>query len=204
MSSIKGIRSQQIINLRRKYQRILLLQTIIFYSIWLILWSPYVLAFQFINVNTTPGIYTSLINYLEITIDPVVVAALDIRFLKVWQTIWRRIRGRRQTIVVPLGENHRNGTLATSFDEQFSLYLFFFLTEEKSELTQYISKNEFFFEEIKSSYSKRFFFRPIVRHALSIFCFREKQITFIQFNFLIPVKSCRSSVLVSTFCSTPY
>jgi hypothetical protein len=101
VSSIRGVRNQQIINLRRKYQRTLLFQTITFYSIWLVLWSPNVLTFQFINVNTQPGIYTSFFNYIEIMIDPIIIAGVDVRFFKVWQTIWRRIRGRRQAIVVP-------------------------------------------------------------------------------------------------------
>jgi hypothetical protein len=101
VSSIKGIRSQQIIDRRRKYQRTLLFQTITFYSIWLILWSPNVLAFQFINVNSEPGVYTSLLNYIEITVDPIIVAALDVRFFKSWQTIWRKIRGHRQGTVAP-------------------------------------------------------------------------------------------------------
>jgi len=99
VSSIRGVRSQQIINRRRKHQRTLLFQTITFYSIWLILWSPNVLAFQFINVNTEPGIYTSLLNYVEIAIDPIIIAVIDVRFYKAWQKLSRRIRGRRQAII---------------------------------------------------------------------------------------------------------
>ena len=103
VSSIVGIRNQQIINRRRQHQRTLLSQTIIFYSIWLILWSPNVLAFQFINVNTTAGIITSFINYIELTLDPLIIAALDVRFFKVWQTLWRKLCGyHRQGMVVPL------------------------------------------------------------------------------------------------------
>jgi hypothetical protein len=101
VSSIQGVRSQQIIDRRRKNQRALLFHTITFYSIWVILWSPNVLAFQFININSQPGIYTSLLNYIEITVDPIIVAALDVRFLKSWQKLWRKIRGHRQGTVVP-------------------------------------------------------------------------------------------------------
>jgi hypothetical protein len=101
VSSIRGVCSQQIINRRRKRQRTLLFQTITFYSIWLVLWSPNVLAFQFINVNTEPGIYTSLLNYVEIAIDPIIIAVIDVRFYKAWQKLCRRIRGRRQVIVAP-------------------------------------------------------------------------------------------------------
>lgn len=104
VSSVVGIRSQQIINRRRQHQRTLLFQTIIFYSTWLILWSPNVLAFQFINVNTTAGIITSFINYIELTLDPLIIAALDVRFFKVWQTFWRKVRGlHRRRRIVPIG-----------------------------------------------------------------------------------------------------
>jgi hypothetical protein len=99
VSSTQGIRNQQVIDRRRKHQRTLLSQTIIFYSIWLVLWSPYLLAFQFVNENSNAGIYTSLLNYIEIAIDPVVVAVLDVRFVKTWKKIWRKIRGRRQGVV---------------------------------------------------------------------------------------------------------
>ncbi|CAF1317200.1 unnamed protein product [Rotaria sordida] len=98
--SIRGIRSQQIINLRRKHKKTLLIQTIIFYSIWLVLWSPNMLAFQFINVNTQLGIYISLLNYIEITIDPIFVAVLDIRYFQSWKKIWRNIKRYRQRAVV--------------------------------------------------------------------------------------------------------
>ncbi|CAF2964201.1 unnamed protein product [Rotaria sp. Silwood2] len=102
VSSIRGIRSQQIINLRRKYKRTLLTQTIIFYSIWLALWSPNLLAFQFINVNTQPGIYTSLLNYIEIAMDPILVATIDVRFFHSWRIVWRKIKARRQRTVAPV------------------------------------------------------------------------------------------------------
>lgn len=101
VSSIRGIRSQQVIDRRRKHQRTLLHQTIAFYSIWLVLWSPNVLAFQFINVNTEPGIYTSLLNYVEIMIDPIIISAIDVRFYRSWHKIWRKIKGHRQVTIVP-------------------------------------------------------------------------------------------------------
>ncbi|CAF2700117.1 unnamed protein product [Rotaria sp. Silwood2] len=101
VSSIKGIRSQQIINLRRKHKKRLLKNTIIFYSTWLILWSPNVLVFQFINVNTEPGIYTSLLNYIEIKTDPIFITVLDIRFFQPWKIIWRKIRECRRRAVAP-------------------------------------------------------------------------------------------------------
>ncbi|CAF1079032.1 unnamed protein product [Adineta steineri] len=102
VSSTVGIRNQQIIDRRRGHQRALLFQTIAFYSIWVALWSPYILAFQFININSNAGIYTSLLNYVEIAIDPAIVAILDVRFFKTWQTIWRKIRTFRHRVVTPV------------------------------------------------------------------------------------------------------
>ncbi|CAF1528328.1 unnamed protein product [Rotaria sp. Silwood1] len=101
VSSIKGIHSQQIINLRRKHKKNLLMRTIIFYSIWLVLWSPNVLAFQFINVNTKPGIYISLLNYVEIQTDPIFITVLDVRFFQSWKTIWLKIKGCRRRAIAP-------------------------------------------------------------------------------------------------------
>ncbi|CAF1139454.1 unnamed protein product [Rotaria sp. Silwood1] len=101
VSSIKGIHSQQIINLRRKHKKSLLIRTIIFYSIWLVLWSPNVLAFQFINVNTEPGIYISLLNYIEIKTDPIFITVLDVRLFQSWKIIWRKIKRCRRRAVAP-------------------------------------------------------------------------------------------------------
>jgi hypothetical protein len=96
VSSIRGVVSEQIILLRRKRQRTLLLQTIAFYTIWLILWSPDLLASQFVNVNSDPALFTSLLNCIEMALDPAFVAVLDIRFLKSWRTIWKRLKRHRQ------------------------------------------------------------------------------------------------------------
>ncbi len=95
-SSIQGVFSQQIIYLRRKRQRILLLQTLTFYSIWLLLWSPDILSFQFTNANSDPAIVTLLLSYIEIAIDPVIMAIIDIRFLITWQTLWKKLKRHRQ------------------------------------------------------------------------------------------------------------
>jgi len=96
VSSTQGIVSEQIILLRRKRQRILVLRTLAFYSIWLILWSPNILSFQFINVNSDPAILTSLLSYIQIALDPVLIGIVDIRFLTTWQTLWNKIKRHRQ------------------------------------------------------------------------------------------------------------
>ncbi|CAF1470551.1 unnamed protein product [Rotaria sordida] len=101
VSSIKGIHSQQIINLRRKHKKNLLIRTIIFYSIWLVLWSPNILTFQFINVNTEPGIFISLLNYIAIKTDPIFITVLDVRFFQTWKIIWQKIKECRRRTVAP-------------------------------------------------------------------------------------------------------
>jgi ABC-type bacteriocin/lantibiotic exporter with double-glycine peptidase domain len=100
VSSIQGVFSQQIIDLRRKRQRILLLQTLGFYSIWLILWSPDILAAQFTNVNSDPATFTSLLSYIEIAWDPAIMAIIDVRFLTSWRTLWNKIKRHRQIGIV--------------------------------------------------------------------------------------------------------
>ncbi len=96
VSSIKGVFSEQIILLRRKRQRILVLQTLAFYSIWLILWSPDVLSFQFTNVNSDPGVVTTFLSYIEIALDPFIICIIDVRFLTTWRTVWKKIKRHRQ------------------------------------------------------------------------------------------------------------
>jgi hypothetical protein len=92
---------QLILNSRRRFHRTLLIQSISFYSIWSILWSSFVLTFQFISVNTTPGIATSLFNYVQVAIDPAIVAVIDVRFIKAWKATWRKMRNHRQRQIVP-------------------------------------------------------------------------------------------------------
>ncbi|CAF4513024.1 unnamed protein product, partial [Rotaria magnacalcarata] len=64
--------------------------------------SPNIIAFQFINVNTQAGIYTSQFNYIEIAVDPSIVATLDVGFFQSWQIIWRKMKGCRRMAAVPV------------------------------------------------------------------------------------------------------
>lgn len=96
VTSIQGILSQQIILIRRKRQRILLLQTLAFYSVWIILWSPDILAFQFTDINSNEALITTLLSYIEMALDPILIAIIDIRFLTVWRTLWKKMKRHRQ------------------------------------------------------------------------------------------------------------
>jgi len=101
ISSTGNIKNQQIINNRQKFHRTILKQSLIFYTIWIVLWSPYVLSFQFVNNNSLAGIFTSLLNYIQIAIDPAIVAIIDVRFMKAWKNTYKRIFKKKQTHVQP-------------------------------------------------------------------------------------------------------
>lgn len=105
VSSVHGVRSVQIIHMRRRRQRILLAQTIVFYSIWLLLWSPDILAFQFLNANSDQALFTALLSVIEIALDPAIVGIIDVRFLTTWRKLWNLVKGRRQ-------QRRRVGTLS--------------------------------------------------------------------------------------------
>ncbi|CAF1322800.1 unnamed protein product [Adineta steineri] len=86
-----GIRTQQIIEARLKYHRQLIIQSGAFYSVWLILWSPYLLLFPFYYRHSTSGTITEIFICIGIVLDPFIVAALDIRFLRAWHSTWNHL-----------------------------------------------------------------------------------------------------------------
>jgi hypothetical protein len=100
-----NIRTQQIVNARLRYHRQLVIQSGVFYSLWLFLWSPYLLVFPFYYKNSTVGFVAQILNYISIAIDPIVIAALDVRFLQAWKLtgdyVKRRVR-RQRWIRVPV------------------------------------------------------------------------------------------------------
>ncbi|CAF3245313.1 unnamed protein product [Rotaria socialis] len=98
VSSTQGIRSEQIIHIRQRRQRKLILQTIAFYSVWLILWSPDILTFQFTDGTSGMAIYISLLCYIEIALDPLIIAIIDLRFLQVWRKIWNTIHRQERRV----------------------------------------------------------------------------------------------------------
>lgn len=98
VKSTGTIQNQQIINNRRRFHRRILVQAIIFYTIWIVLWSPFVLSFQFVNVNSVTGIFTSMLNYVQIAIDPLIIAVIDRRLLKAWADTFKKILRKRPRI----------------------------------------------------------------------------------------------------------
>ncbi|CAF0869620.1 unnamed protein product [Adineta steineri] len=60
------------VSAREKYNHSLVLQFLIFYSVWIILWSPNIIAFQLQN--------------------PIIIGALDARFRRVWREIYNFLK----------------------------------------------------------------------------------------------------------------
>jgi hypothetical protein len=100
-----GIQTKEIVDARLKHHRQLVIQSCVFYSLWLIFWSPHLLVFPFYYMQSTVGMIAQILNYISITIDPVVIATLDTRFSQVWRStrdhLERQIR-RQQSIPVPI------------------------------------------------------------------------------------------------------
>jgi len=100
-----GIETKDIVDIRLKHHRQLVIQSGVFYSLWLLFWSPHLLVFPFYYKHSKVGMIAQIMNYISITIDPVVIAALDKRFLQAWKStgdhLERHIR-RQQSLPVPV------------------------------------------------------------------------------------------------------
>lgn len=94
--NVDGIQTQQIANARLRYYRRLVIQSSVFYIVALCLWSPYLLTFPFVYRHSIAGSVVQILSYLVIILDPIIISALDVRFLKLWRSLWVRCRGRQQ------------------------------------------------------------------------------------------------------------
>ena len=100
-----GIRTPSLVDARHKYHRQLVAQSGVFYSLWLLFWSPHVLLFPFVHKSDTAGMIAQVLNYISITLDPIVISALDVRLLKAWKSTGdhvTRYTSRRQSKPVPI------------------------------------------------------------------------------------------------------
>jgi hypothetical protein len=77
--------AQHHVSAREKYHRSLVIQFVIFYAVWLSLWSPNLIVYQFTSGESTATFIAALLNYIEITLDPIIIAGLDIRFYRAWK-----------------------------------------------------------------------------------------------------------------------
>ncbi|CAF1486199.1 unnamed protein product [Adineta steineri] len=67
---------QHHVSAREKYNRSLVIQFLVFYIIWLILWSPNMIAYQ-LSIGGNVTCIVRLLNFIEILLDPIIIAALD-------------------------------------------------------------------------------------------------------------------------------
>jgi hypothetical protein len=74
------------VSARGKYHRSLVIQFLCFYIIWLGLWLPNVILYQLVN-GSTELTTARLVNFIEISLDPIIVGALDVRFWHVWKKV---------------------------------------------------------------------------------------------------------------------
>ena len=87
-----GIQSPAIVDARQRYHRQLVIQSVVFYSLWILLWSPHLLLFPFDYKKNFIGIIAQILNYISITLDPIIIAALDVRFLQAWKSTGEHLR----------------------------------------------------------------------------------------------------------------
>ncbi|CAF1613730.1 unnamed protein product [Adineta ricciae] len=85
MSTLRG--SVHHVSAREKYNRSLVIQFLVFYIVWLSLWSPNVISYQFITGTNEITLITRLLNFIEIALDPIIVGALDVRFWQIWKEL---------------------------------------------------------------------------------------------------------------------
>ena len=77
---------------RDKYHRSLVVQFLLFYSVWLLLWSPNVIVYQVTNGTSVLVSVNKLLVYIELVLDPMIVTALDVRLYQRWKRIYILLR----------------------------------------------------------------------------------------------------------------
>ena len=80
--------------LRRNHHRQLIKDSLIFYTIWIILWSPWMFI-SYMNILDTNEMFiyvTLVMNLLEVLVDPFISFFLDKRFAQAWIKCYRQFR----------------------------------------------------------------------------------------------------------------
>ncbi|UJR17157.1 hypothetical protein I4U23_004053 [Adineta vaga] len=88
-------RIQHHVSAREKYNRSLVIQFLLFYTFWLMLWSPNVIIYQVTSTITEGTNIVRLINFTEIALDPFIIGALDVRFWQAWKNVWAHVKRSR-------------------------------------------------------------------------------------------------------------
>ncbi|CAF1665440.1 unnamed protein product [Adineta ricciae] len=89
---IKQTHSQQVLS-RRNHHRQLIYRFGIFYTVWIILWGPFVLL-TYLDIKTISDqidFFTSIGSTLEVAIDGILVSALDKHFEMAWKKTYDNI-----------------------------------------------------------------------------------------------------------------
>ena len=73
---------------RQKYHRSLVIQFLLFYIIWVALWSPNIIVYQLSISEYSLLSIVRLLNFIEVAVDPIIIAALDVRFWHEWRKVW--------------------------------------------------------------------------------------------------------------------
>ncbi|CAF3076190.1 unnamed protein product [Rotaria sp. Silwood2] len=85
-------KSQHYVSAREKFHRSLVIQFICFYALWAGLWSPNIIVYQ-ASINKKNVIYiVGILNYIDVAIDPIIIAALDFRLWHAWRKHLVRIK----------------------------------------------------------------------------------------------------------------
>jgi hypothetical protein len=79
------------VSARDKYHQSLIIQFLLFYLIWLSLWSPNLIVYQFTSGLTELTTTVRLLNFFETMLDPLIVGALDVRLWQLWRKIFLRM-----------------------------------------------------------------------------------------------------------------
>ena len=110
-----GIQIKEIVDIQLSHHRQLAIQSGVFCSLWLILWSPHLLIFPFYYKHSQVGMIAQILHCISITIDPIVIAVLDMRFLQVWKSIsddakanLRRHRFKRVPVIMYTGPSQES------------------------------------------------------------------------------------------------
>jgi hypothetical protein len=85
-------RAQHHLSAREKYNRSLVIQFLVFYTIWIALWAPNIIVDQLTKGENDITKFVILLNFIEICLDPIIIGALDVRFWKVWRQLWLQLK----------------------------------------------------------------------------------------------------------------
>ncbi|CAF1132889.1 unnamed protein product [Didymodactylos carnosus] len=84
--------SKRTVNAERQVHKRLLLQFFIVYMIWLLLWGPFVLIYQFTKITDRISFYSQIISFCEVFCDPFIFIALDNRFIEALKKSWKMLK----------------------------------------------------------------------------------------------------------------